>query len=232
MDAATVASSSASTSHPPSPPSHSSSSEPDRPNKRQRLTPTPPPPVSLPPVHKNRLDYRGGLFLAPMVRIGCSPSPHPRREKIRELNRRTVTTRLVALEYGAGLVWGPEIIDKAMIGAVRSVDGERVALRRRRGHADHARRTDRHRPIYATGPETALDDPPHRVRPPSFSPEERAETGRRKSRLIYQIGSADKHLALQAAQTVAQDVSGIDLNCGCPKVRRPPTPSRGPKRAR
>ncbi|KAF8641008.1 hypothetical protein AX17_000653 [Amanita inopinata Kibby_2008] len=35
--------------------------------------------------------------------------------------------------------------------------------------------------------------------------------------LIYQIGSADPELAVQAAKTVMQDVSGFDLNCGCPK---------------
>ncbi|KAI0829074.1 FMN-linked oxidoreductase [Trametes gibbosa] len=35
--------------------------------------------------------------------------------------------------------------------------------------------------------------------------------------LIYQIGSADPKLAVQAAQMVMQDVSGFDLNCGCPK---------------
>lgn len=38
-----------------------------------------------------------------------------------------------------------------------------------------------------------------------------------KPYLIYQIGSADPDLAVQAAKTVVQDVSGIDLNCGCPK---------------
>ncbi len=30
--------------------------------------------------------------------------------------------RLMALHYGAGLVWGPEIVDKAIIGAQRVVD--------------------------------------------------------------------------------------------------------------
>jgi len=35
--------------------------------------------------------------------------------------------------------------------------------------------------------------------------------------LVYQIGSADPETAVQAAKTVMQDVSGIDLNCGCPK---------------
>ncbi|KAG9286522.1 hypothetical protein G9A89_014688 [Geosiphon pyriformis] len=38
-----------------------------------------------------------------------------------------------------------------------------------------------------------------------------------KSRLIFQIGTSDPHLALQAAMIVRQDVSGIDVNCGCPK---------------
>jgi len=38
-----------------------------------------------------------------------------------------------------------------------------------------------------------------------------------KSKLVFQIGSANAELALEAALTVAQDVSAIDLNCGCPK---------------
>ncbi|EIW63776.1 FMN-linked oxidoreductase [Trametes versicolor FP-101664 SS1] len=35
--------------------------------------------------------------------------------------------------------------------------------------------------------------------------------------LIYQIGSADPALAVEAAKMVMNDVSGFDLNCGCPK---------------
>jgi len=38
-----------------------------------------------------------------------------------------------------------------------------------------------------------------------------------KPYLIYQIGSADPELAVKAAKTVMNDISGIDLNCGCPK---------------
>ncbi|KAJ7644415.1 hypothetical protein FB45DRAFT_897850 [Roridomyces roridus] len=38
-----------------------------------------------------------------------------------------------------------------------------------------------------------------------------------KPYLIYQIGSSDPELAVQAARVVMNDVSGIDLNCGCPK---------------
>lgn len=35
--------------------------------------------------------------------------------------------------------------------------------------------------------------------------------------VIFQVGSSDPELAAQAAKVIAQDVSGIDLNCGCPK---------------
>ncbi|GAA5976624.1 hypothetical protein JCM10908_005573 [Rhodotorula pacifica] len=53
---------------------------------------------------KRTLPYQQGMHLAPMVRIGTLP------------------LRLIALEYGAELVWGPEIVDKAIIGAERKVD--------------------------------------------------------------------------------------------------------------
>jgi tRNA-dihydrouridine synthase 2 len=39
--------------------------------------------------------------------------------------------RLLSLHYGAGLVWGPEIVDKAIIGAERIVDRESSALTNR-----------------------------------------------------------------------------------------------------
>ncbi|KAG8691827.1 hypothetical protein FRC11_008451 [Ceratobasidium sp. 423] len=38
-----------------------------------------------------------------------------------------------------------------------------------------------------------------------------------RTHLIFQMGSSDPELAVQAAQVVLQDVAGIDLNCGCPK---------------
>lgn len=38
-----------------------------------------------------------------------------------------------------------------------------------------------------------------------------------KPNLVMQLGSADPDLALAAALTVLPDVSGFDLNCGCPK---------------
>ena len=110
------------------------------------------------------LDYRNKVVLAPMVRIGELP------------------TRLLALKYGADLVWGPETIDRAILGAQRLINNKT-------GCIEYSKPG---RVIY-------------RIHP--------SEQGR----LIYQLGSADAKLAVEAAKMVAGDVAGVDLNCGCPK---------------
>ncbi|EAU92337.1 tRNA-dihydrouridine synthase 2 [Coprinopsis cinerea okayama7 len=114
--------------------------------------------------HLTKEDFKNGIFLAPMVRSGALP------------------TRLFALKHGATLVWGPEIVDKAILHAKREVDPV-TGVVSYNGVS---------RAIFTTHP---IEKP----------------------YLIYQIGSADPELAVQAAKTVQQDVSGIDLNCGCPK---------------
>ncbi|EPZ35849.1 FMN-linked oxidoreductase [Rozella allomycis CSF55] len=38
-----------------------------------------------------------------------------------------------------------------------------------------------------------------------------------RNRLVFQMGSADENIALEAAKIVDRDVSAFDLNCGCPK---------------
>jgi tRNA-dihydrouridine synthase 2 len=48
-------------------------------------------PLPRVPIPKNGVDYRGKIVLAPMVRSGELP------------------TRLLALKYGADLVWGESI---------------------------------------------------------------------------------------------------------------------------
>ncbi|GAA5861208.1 hypothetical protein JCM8547_008519 [Rhodosporidiobolus lusitaniae] len=58
----------------------------------------------VPAKRKRGLPYHKGMHLAPMVRIGTLP------------------VRLLSLEYGAELVWGPEIVDKAIIGSERVVN--------------------------------------------------------------------------------------------------------------
>jgi len=110
------------------------------------------------------LDYRNKVVLAPMVRIGELP------------------TRLVALRHGADLVWGPETIDRAILGSERSINGKTGCIEYTKGN----------KVLY-------------RIHPLE------------KGRLVYQLGSADAKLAVEAAKLVANDVAGVDLNCGCPK---------------
>ncbi|KAG6865101.1 hypothetical protein C0991_005062 [Blastosporella zonata] len=114
--------------------------------------------------HLTPEDFKNGIFLAPMVRSGALP------------------TRLFALKHGATLVWGPEMVDKAILHAERVVDPVTGVISY----------NGKSRAMFTTHP---IEKP----------------------YLIYQIGSSDPELAVQAAKTVMQDVSGIDLNCGCPK---------------
>ncbi|KAG5518943.1 hypothetical protein PMAC_002474 [Pneumocystis sp. 'macacae'] len=115
------------------------------------------------------VDYHGKIVLAPMVRIGELP------------------TRLLALKYGADLVWGPEVIDKALI------------------HEEVCKRVinDKINCIDFIKPKNNMVL--YRIHPIE------------RSRLIFQLGSSDPELAVRAARVIAGDVAAIDLNCGCPK---------------
>jgi tRNA-dihydrouridine synthase 2 len=132
------------------------------------------------PIPKNGADYRGKVVLAPMVRSGELPS------------------RLLALKYGADLVWGPETIDRAMIGTTRRMNPHTSTLEFSRL-------------------------PTSKIKNPTLDPENRESVIYRihpeleKGKLIYQMGTANSELAVQAAKMVAADVAGIDVNSGCPK---------------
>lgn len=132
------------------------------------------------PIPRNGVDYRGKIVLAPMVRSGECPS------------------RLLALKFGADLVWGPETIDKALIGCNRrenpvtkTIDFTRLSSN---GAKNPALNSDqRESVIYRLHPE------------------------REGNRLIYQIGTSNPVTAVEAAKLIAPDVAGIDVNAGCPK---------------
>ncbi|KXT15658.1 hypothetical protein AC579_6124 [Pseudocercospora musae] len=132
------------------------------------------------PVPKNGVDYRGKIVLAPMVRSGECPS------------------RLLALKYGADLVWGPETIDKALIGTTR--------------HENRNANTVEFTRVSSNG-----------AKNPSLSPEQRESViyrlhpEREGKQLICQIGTANPDTAVEAAKLIAKDVAGIDVNAGCPK---------------
>ncbi len=130
------------------------------------------------PIPKNGVDYRGKVVLAPMVRSGELPS------------------RLLALKYGADLVWGPETVDRSMIGT-----------------------TKRFNPSTSTIDFTRLPSNSSRPQPPvqKESLIYRLHPTREHGKLIFQIGTASPETAVEAAKLVAEDVAGIDVNAGCPK---------------
>ncbi|KDN53487.1 FMN-linked oxidoreductase [Tilletiaria anomala UBC 951] len=107
----------------------------------------------------------------------------------------TLPTRLISLEHGADLVWSPEIVDRAIIGTDRVVDNRTGIIRYIRADAAGSRPADAgsaEREVFSTHP---IEKP----------------------YMIFQLGSATPALAYAAVSHVAQDVAGVDLNCGCPK---------------
>ncbi|KAL2366680.1 hypothetical protein RJZ56_000265 [Blastomyces dermatitidis] len=130
------------------------------------------------PIPKNGVDYRGKIVLAPMVRSGELPS------------------RLLALKYGADLVWGPETIDRALIGCTRRINPRNSMVEFTRLPSNGGRQNT----------PNAKESVIYRIDP-----------HRESGKLIFQIGTASPNLAVQAAKIIAADVAGIDVNAGCPK---------------
>ncbi|KAI1350144.1 tRNA-dihydrouridine synthase [Xylaria sp. FL0043] len=131
------------------------------------------------PIPRRGVDYRGKIVLAPMVRSGELPS------------------RLLALRYGADLVWGPETVDRSMIGTTRRYNEKTKTIEWTRKPSQSCK--------IPSGAEVK-DSIIYRIHPEK-------EAGK----LIFQIGTSNPDLAVQAARLVAADVAGIDVNAGCPK---------------
>lgn len=102
------------------------------------------------------------------------------------------------MKYGADLVWGPETVDKALIGTTRRENATTKTI-------DFTR-------LSSNGSDN-----------PAFNHDQREsviyrlQPEREGRRLIYQIGTADPETAVRAAKLIAPDVAGIDVNAGCPK---------------
>ncbi|CAO3696307.1 unnamed protein product [Rhizopus stolonifer] len=90
--------------------------------------------------------------------------------------------RLLALEYGADLVWTEELVDKRIIGSIREYNQATGTVDYRKGK----------NMVFSTHPDE-------------------------KGKVILQLGTADPDLALKAAQTLEQDVAGIDSIVDVPK---------------
>lgn len=104
-------------------------------------------------------------------------------------------SRLLALKYGADLVWGPETVDRSMIGTTERTNPRTGCIEWTRVSNNNAKSDE----------------------PPKESVIYRIDPTRESDKLIYQIGTASPEYAVQAATLVAPYVSGIDVNAGCPK---------------
>ncbi|KAI9680005.1 MAG: hypothetical protein M1817_005020 [Caeruleum heppii] len=132
------------------------------------------------PIPRRGVDYRGKVVLAPMVRSGELP------------------TRLLSLQYGADLVWGPETVDRSLIGCTPRHNSKLQIVELTRPPSVHA-----HEPI----PITPRED----------STIFRFHLALESDKFIFQIGTSSPTLAVQAAHLVAPYCAGIDVNAGCPK---------------
>ena len=127
--------------------------------------------------------FHNSEILAPMVRASTTP------------------LRLLALSYGADLVYTEEIIDRAITSTDRIVNNELNTI-------DYVKKMDLFSPKVQRRMKKNGETLPVVLR---IAPH--IEAGK----LIYQIGTGESNLALPAATMVANDVDGIDINMGCPK---------------
>lgn len=100
-----------------------------------------------------------------------------------------IPTRIMSLKYGADLVWSPEIVDRKIRTCTRVVNETLGTVDFYEPKKGNVKNTL----IFRTNP--LLE----------------------KDKLIFQLGSSDPDIAVEGALKVINDVSGVDLNCGCPK---------------
>lgn len=135
----------------------------------------------------NRL-FRNSEILAPMVRASTTP------------------LRILALSHGASLAYTEELIDRSIMASQRSINVEL-------GTIDYQKPKSNYSPKVLRRLEQDTDNPDSKHGAVLL----RIDPTIEKDKLIYQLGTGEAQLALQAALTVVNDVGGIDINMGCPK---------------
>jgi len=138
--------------------------------------------LTLPAQSRADLLFTNSEILAPMVRASSAP------------------LRLLALEYGADLVYTEEIVDRAITSCDRILNDDV-------GSIDYVKKPSSFSPKVRRRMRNRNEIPVVLRILPAF------ESGR----LIYQMGTGESSLALPAALRVVKDVDGIDVNMGCPK---------------
>lgn len=138
----------------------------------------------------NKIDYRNKICLAPMVKIGTLP------------------TRLLALRYGADLVYTEEIIDFKFLASYRFENGLWLIFNEKL----NIHLIFRSFYLFETEVLGTVD---------FIDKHNGALTFRtcplEKGKVVLQLGTANAERALKVAKMVENDVAAIDINMGCPK---------------
>ena len=133
--------------------------------------------------------YCNSEILAPMVRASTTP------------------LRTLALHHGATLVYTEELIDRSITSpTVRIINTELGTIDYRVPKHTYSAKVQRRMANDTDNPDAANGAVILRIDPQI-----------ERYKLIYQMGTGEPNLALEAAQTVIQDVYGLDVNMGCPK---------------
>lgn len=118
---------------------------------------------------------------------------------------------MLALEYGADTVWTEEIIDRKLMECTRVTNGQsHEALR---SFHDPGGVADARSRVHSIADALGTVD----FVTPKGNQVVLRTTARERPHVIVQLGTSTPELAVAAARVVAADVSGIDVNMGCPK---------------
>lgn len=137
-----------------------------------------------------RLDYENKIVLAPMVRVGTLP------------------TRLLAIRYGADIVYSEEIIDWKLLKSYRQVNGEWASKAAGNFKYRYSYYLQRHS-VDVLGTVDYIDEQDGCIVFRTCPLE--------RNKVVLQIGTADPQRALRVAKMLENDVAAIDINMGCPK---------------
>mmetsp|Transcript_7896 Transcript_7896/g.24375 ORF Transcript_7896/g.24375 Transcript_7896/m.24375 type:complete len:409 (+) Transcript_7896:47-1273(+) len=110
----------------------------------------------------------------------------------------TLPLRMLARQHGADMVWTEELIDRSVLNTERIVNDEL-------GTIDFVRPLPE---LMSKKQQRTYDE---------RGPQVIFRTCAAERPVVFQLGTANADLALQAAQRVAKDVSAIEVNMGCPK---------------
>ena len=132
--------------------------------------------------------FQNSEILAPMVRASTTP------------------LRTLAISHGASLVFTEELVDRSISSSERIVNTELGTIDYRVPKHNYSLKVQKRMAADKNNPDNENGAVLLRIDPIV-----------ERNKLIYQIGTGESYLALEAASRVISDVNGIDINMGCPK---------------